>query len=177
MKNVLPFLILLMLLMGTSTALGQECGKGNWTISIYVPNGTIAKNLRYELFSVQPKNIERESSALNKYVIKAFDIRNFERCYGGDCSEAYKIDPLVAEKFLKAYDASAFQEVRPDLLTDSNSLKRKVKSGKISFRTWETFQMLLLLKISSDNFKPKYLLGNFLGGCYRRENLLLTESF
>ncbi len=85
------------------------------------------------------------------------------------------VDPERAARVLAGYDAKQFRTIDASDPHYKPELAGPIEFGRIKFDTRETNDDPYLLEITADNYEPVYLLEAHLGGCSRRENVLLTR--
>ena len=163
----LYLLILFAILSFTFATYGQSCPE-----AIYTINFVQKEPVKYELFSVVPKGKNYRSEEFQKWLFSELfknEIMELDSFYLRN-----KIKNKNAEKFLKNYNAENFEPIR-GIQPDQSKIEGKVENGSIKFQTYETNFQLALLRISSEEYGKFYLLGRFLGGCYRTDLIDLKK--
>lgn len=157
------------------TAAAQVCGGGQKTVSVFVHNDLTALRLRYRLYSVGPEKYKDDYDKTADYLSENL-IGDGKRHSGRFWFiKSITVDPEKAARFLTGYDAKQFRTINTSDPHYKPGLEGPIEFGKITFETRETNDDPYLLEIAADNYEPVYLLEAHLGGCSRRENVLLTR--
>jgi len=166
-------LVVVFLSVGIGAGFGQDCGKGRRSISIFVQDGFALENPRYQLFSVSPISEERYNNGnVARFLSKTFFPGEEVRLSNFWVHKSYIIPAEVAEKFLKTYKAGDYRAFREDDPIKKNESSGAIKNGHIEFFTGEMYSYPYILKISSGNLNPVYLLGDYLGGCFKKDKIV-----
>ena len=157
------------------TAAAQVCGGGQKTVSVFVHNDLTALRLRYRLYSVGPEKYKDDYDKTADYLSENL-IGDGKRHSGRFWFiKSITVDPEKAARFLTGYDAKQFRTINTSDPHYKPELAGPIEFGELTFETRETTDDPYLLEIAADNYEPVYLLEAQLGGCSRRENVLLTR--
>jgi hypothetical protein len=162
-----------------SNMLGQRCGRGEKTMLFFTLNGAEAKNLKFEMFSVTPKEFHPQDKKARDFIDKTFSPDYFQqnKDKNFEVNTSYIIPAKTPEDFLKDYNSKDFfREDKKDVFTPPIISKGKILNGTLSLITSEMFLYQYLMKISSDNYPTFYILDSHFGGCDRTEYLSLEED-
>lgn len=155
----------------------QVCGGSVRTYRVYVRNDFQAVNLKYELISVIPKKLPRDYESTARYLYKTFfpDKKPFLSRFW--INEPHVVKRDVAETFLLDYKADRYLGELPDEPFSSHQNKHTdvIKRGEFQFYTAELFDRPYLLRVSADNYKPVYYIGDHLGGCRATYRIVLED--
>ena len=157
------------------TAAAQVCGGGQKTISVFVRNDLTALRLRYRLYSVGSEKYKGDYEKTADYLSE--NLIGDGKQHTGRCwfIKSITVDPERAARELAGYDAKQFRTIDASDPHYKPELAGPIEFGRIKFDTRETNDDPYLLEITADNYEPVYLLEAHLGGCSRRENVLLTR--
>lgn len=173
MKQAICIILLTAAFCGTIAA--QVCGGGRKTVSVFVRNDLTAVGLRYRLYSVGPEKYKDDYEKTADYLSENL-IGDGKRHSGRFWFiKSITVDPEKAARVLAGYDAKQFRTIDASDPHYKPELAGPIEFGEVTFATRETNDDPYLLEITADNYEPVYLLEAHLGGCSRRENVLLTR--
>jgi hypothetical protein len=150
----------------------QKCPRTKRTLMVLVLNGTEAKNVRYKIYPVLPKVVGEDQDRLLQHIYKKFQYTGSTANMIANGNWARKVLPQTAEEIIKDYKA---EEYLPWRNWPENNLAGSIKDGKVVFEASDAVRQLFLIKITSDNYYPEYLIGNFFGGCSVVDKVELTD--
>lgn len=158
--------------LGVSLVNAQKCPRTKRTLVVLVLNGTQAKNVRYQIYPVLPKIVGEDPDKLLKYINKTFQYSGSTANMIANGDWARKALSQTAEEIIKNYRS---EEYVPWSNSPENKLSGSIKDGKVVFQASDAVRQLFLMKITSDNYFPEYLIGNFFGGCSVMDRVELTD--
>lgn len=172
MKRYLSFVSIFFFL--AISTYSQVCGGGYNTFRVYVPNGSNAVNLRYQLYAVMPLDTRDDYKSTAKYLYKVFlpDDHPFLSRFW---IRTVEVKESVAERFLANYKADKFRPLPADEEYFRQNKYAASIGAHIRFMTRELYDRPLLLKVFADNYNPVYLLGDHFGGCTRVQTIILDK--
>lgn len=149
------FLLIVLVFAAAPSICGQKCGASYF--GIYTPN---RKKIEYKLFSLFPRFKYRSEYEVLKNLLST------EKIKGLSLGGTLQVESKLAEKFLKDYKSENFYNLSN---LESVELYGSSDEGTFSFKTSEGDAYFYLLQVSTDKLEIAYFVGNYLGGCGKRQ--------
>jgi len=153
-------------------AFGQACGRSEFTFTVYVQNGTAARNVRYRVFPVVRVDGKTDTSWLRQTLAPDHDPEDFAAWRYH--RPALRVDANAARAFIGKYDPKLYKP-QDTTYGEKNALTGIFKNATATFFTSETNTTPYLLEITADGFESVYILAAIMGGCRQHDDVLLKK--
>lgn len=171
MKLILLLTISLLTLVITDTVTAQRCPASKRTIKVYVQNEHKANELSYQLIPLKDK-VTRNDLFSEQFLFNTFGVE----------APVISIPVLQADKSIELnsnYLETFVKDLKPEKEQKDNwgnKLTGKIQKGELTFNASDLDGEFYLLRVTSNNYKPAYLLGRLLGGCDTTDSVILRWS-
>jgi hypothetical protein len=150
-----------------SSSFAQRCPASIRTIQVFVRNDHQARDVRYEIIPLKMMVAKKDLYSL-EFLWKNFGIERSDSLDLLHAGRSVAANQNYVEKFLATYVWGKQQSAE-----QGNNYAGRVMDGELTLKASDLNNDLYLLKITSKNYAPSYILGQLLGGCHDHDEVLL----